>query len=70
MEEEIKEGKIDRDEYNRGTMNEDNWTRSEEEEGEEEEDVMIIGVLIVDKIDNLAKKLIKIKMITQIKIMI
>ncbi len=29
---------------------------------------MIIGVIVVDKIDDLAKKLIKIKMITQIKI--
>ena len=60
IEEEIIEGKIDREE--------DMETRKEEEEGEKEEDVMIIGVMVVDKIDDLAKKLIKIKMITQIKI--
>ena len=60
IEEEIIEGKIDREE--------DMETRKEEEEGEEEEDVMKIGVVVIDKIDDLAKKLIKIKMITQIKI--
>ena len=60
IEEEIIEGKIDREE--------DMETRKEEEEGEEEEDVMKIGVVVIDKIDDLAKKMIKIKMITQIKI--
>ena len=60
IEEEIIEGKIDREE--------DMETRKEEEEGEEEEDVMIIGMVVIDKIDDLAKKMIKIKMITQIKI--
>ena len=60
IEEEIIEGKIDREE--------DMETRKEEEEGEEEEGVMKIGVVVIDKIDDLAKKMIKIKMITQIKI--
>lgn len=60
IEEEIIEGKIDREE--------DMETRKEEEEGEEEENVMKIGVVVIDKIDDLAKKMIKIKMITQIKI--
>ena len=60
IEEEIIEGKIDREE--------DMETRKEEEKGEEEEDVMKIGVVVIDKIDDLAKKMIKIKMITQIKI--
>ena len=60
IEEEIIEGKIDREE--------DMETRKEEEEGEEEEDVMKIGVVVIDKIDDLAKKMIKIKMITHIKI--